>query len=687
MEPPSPTSLSDPGSEVSSNSVYPCIEHQWTETLNRRMAGIWSSRHSRSDVASDHSAHGDDSPTCIEHEQQHSYPLGSMPCYETVSQSMAASETMTCLRSSMSANGSATSRSSLSSWQEISQDLPETFLMQKLELSAQSHQASAVTLHPSMPHPEQLQYSFGYHIRGSTQPTKQLASATDSLSELQHRTHQVQPLLLPHSFDSKASSERGVGVAQKTAGARTAHFVAGAQAPQLRPPAALCRPQDSTDSIPATQCNDVVSTLSGIPEQVRQLLESAAHGVAEEVHEEVAAMRRVIRCTGETEIAVEKLESIPDLILNSFEGTLMRVKDKVRRKVNNVIEDLDHTAHLREDVVKKLYTIPEEVVNITAEAMEEVSQDSKMISAQQIDDALLSVPWAFFENRSTLCGMRSNIVASVPDASSSTSKAVRETATEAVEQAVASICDSIVRPVNELVADQLLRRKAVGGQGSGGGPPGSLGMSHGKELTAQSGNDVLSNMPDSFHAMPGTGSHAGGMISSAAGHVAQGTNPGNLGHPELCPRPCIYFARGMCTNEGNCDFCHLPHPRRPAHLDKSHRELLKRIPLAESVMMAMPILRGKARALSLPNGVAELFDQLEAAASGSLVDGNGSMRRQSGRNRKLQGAMRGITMRSLLTALYRSGSSEEKALQAAVGDLVEHLRSVAPGISCDDVNS
>ena len=31
--------------------------------------------------------------------------------------------------------------------------------------------------------------------------------------------------------------------------------------------------------------------------------------------------------------------------------------------------------------------------------------------------------------------------------------------------------------------------------------------------------------------------------------------PGSVGHPELCRRPCIYFAAGQCRNSADCNFC------------------------------------------------------------------------------------------------------------------------------------
>ncbi|CAJ1449300.1 unnamed protein product [Effrenium voratum] len=56
------------------------------------------------------------------------------------------------------------------------------------------------------------------------------------------------------------------------------------------------------------------------------------------------------------------------------------------------------------------------------------------------------------------------------------------------------------------------------------------------------------------------------------------SNPGSLGHPELCARSCLFFSRKSCTNGDSCHFCHGEHGVRKAHLDKRNREKLKGLP-------------------------------------------------------------------------------------------------------------
>ena len=71
-------------------------------------------------------------------------------------------------------------------------------------------------------------------------------------------------------------------------------------------------------------------------------------------------------------------------------------------------------------------------------------------------------------------------------------------------------------------------------------------------------------------------------------------NPGSAGHPELCRRPCIYFALGQCSNEVDCNFCHLSHNNRSATLDKSQRQVIKQMSQHEFLSMLLCSLQSKA---------------------------------------------------------------------------------------------
>jgi len=69
---------------------------------------------------------------------------------------------------------------------------------------------------------------------------------------------------------------------------------------------------------------------------------------------------------------------------------------------------------------------------------------------------------------------------------------------------------------------------------------------------------------------------------------------GSIGHPELCRRPCFYFAKGCCENGANCGYCHLPHGERAPKLDKRQRLVLQSLPENILLEMLQRAVRGRA---------------------------------------------------------------------------------------------
>eukprot|EP00445_Apocalathium_hangoei_P021785 CAMPEP_0203912232 /NCGR_PEP_ID=MMETSP0359-20131031/53322_1 /ASSEMBLY_ACC=CAM_ASM_000338 /TAXON_ID=268821 /ORGANISM="Scrippsiella Hangoei, Strain SHTV-5" /LENGTH=117 /DNA_ID=CAMNT_0050838123 /DNA_START=18 /DNA_END=368 /DNA_ORIENTATION=+ len=37
--------------------------------------------------------------------------------------------------------------------------------------------------------------------------------------------------------------------------------------------------------------------------------------------------------------------------------------------------------------------------------------------------------------------------------------------------------------------------------------------------------------------------------------VVPSLGPGSIGHPQLCDRPCLYFAKNECANGMDCEYC------------------------------------------------------------------------------------------------------------------------------------
>jgi len=128
--------------------------------------------------------------------------------------------------------------------------------------------------------------------------------------------------------------------------------------------------------------------------------------------------------------------------------------------------------------------------------------------------------------------------------------------------------------------------------------------------------------------------------------------PGNWGHPELCGRPCIFFARGECTNGDSCRFCHLPHRKLP-HFDKRGRALWKAMTPEQRGSLIAPLVMRKAAALQLEEQASELLkDVVHTNALGFTIVAD---KRLSG----MKQSMENMSMRQLLSmALNGDGDAE-----------------------------
>ena len=163
---------------------------------------------------------------------------------------------------------------------------------------------------------------------------------------------------------------------------------------------------------------------------------------------------------------------------------------------------------------------------------------------------------------------------------------------------------------------------------------------------------------------------------------------GSAGHPEVCQRPCLFFAQGDCQNGSSCGFCHLPHLQRPVHLDKRNRLQLQSLSHAEKLALLLPLLHEKAaamafqyagKALELGGLLAELLQILEAwAAREALTEGKSLSRlEQQLQSCKLAVALRRVSFSSLLSHAMsvRATLSEDASMAAeAVADLKTRMQ-------------
>jgi len=362
------------------------------------------------------------------------------------------------------------------------------------------------------------------------------------------------------------------------------------------------------------QLSSAFTVVDSIPEHVREVLQQRAHILADDVQSDVADVRKMIRDSetsdAKAEEAIERLEVIPDLIRKSFGVSLAKMQVSVQRRVDGVIKRSD-----RSNLASELSSIPEEILQMAEEAVGEAVQESKAQATQQLAFALESAPKTVASNPVALQQVKSQIISHMPQLPVKPQEA-RNAATDTIEQAVALCHDETAeRILNRDVADALLRAKQ-----------GSMVTSLGGAHQSQPRPRVMS------------------LTGSVASSSQQAPNPGSVGHPEYCPRPCLFYPSGKCTHGAQCGFCHLSHMKRPTHLDKRHREMIKNMPFAECASIVVPIMRSKVVAMSMGQGMQGLLEAL----------GHTCMQPAPTDTPALERALRALPFRTLTTILHRS---------------------------------
>eukprot|EP00930_Biecheleria_cincta_P089530 TRINITY_DN7885_c0_g1_i3.p1 TRINITY_DN7885_c0_g1~~TRINITY_DN7885_c0_g1_i3.p1 ORF type:complete len:332 (+),score=63.19 TRINITY_DN7885_c0_g1_i3:76-996(+) len=151
-------------------------------------------------------------------------------------------------------------------------------------------------------------------------------------------------------------------------------------------------------------------------------------------------------------------------------------------------------------------------------------------------------------------------------------------------------------------------------------------------------------------------------------------NPGSRGHPELCMKPCLFFAAdGGCMNGAQCRFCHLTHRKRPAHLDKMNREIVMRMPYPERMMLLLAALGKKIFEIDTGHTVMTLFITLQERVLGP--SGLAFQKEKCARSslpQKLASALHALNLKSLLS-LVRRQVPEDFDASATLDLLMEAL--------------
>ncbi|CAJ1337456.1 unnamed protein product, partial [Effrenium voratum] len=144
------------------------------------------------------------------------------------------------------------------------------------------------------------------------------------------------------------------------------------------------------------------------------------------------------------------------------------------------------------------------------------------------------------------------------------------------------------------------------------------------------------------------------------------TSHGSRGHPELCRRPCLHFAKRNCPHGEECKYCHLSHSTRQCGLDKRSRLLLKSLPAGQLLALLLPPLRARMSKLPHQEEAAGFLQAMEQEADGWCEEGH----------QKLQKRMEVMTFASLI-GLISYASDVSGGLAQMAQDLLETLRAAS----------
>jgi len=404
--------------------------------------------------------------------------------------------------------------------------------------------------------------------------------------------------------------------------------------------------------------------IGNIPEQLNSVVHNKAKNLADSVMTDLSLAQMAIRRSGGdddvVDVAINQLGKIPEIVRSSFDSRIMEANGAIRMKLSAIM----HKFPERQDMVTQLWTIPEELEQITGEAVDQAVQESKREATRHCDRVLRHQPKDARVSRRALKDAKLQIAETVPEMYSETMRALRRTTTANVKHAVAHVDDpSEVTVPNRLIADVLLRAKLD-----------TLTQMDGASMSISLSSHSAANIEEpSARAGEGAIAAPAGLEAGSGGVCHR--NVGSMGHPEMCVRPCLYFLRGQCTNGGECRFCHYQHPTRAVHLGRQHRQTLEAATNAECFSIALPILERKMTTLNLATDTLKTHASQQCAGlDGDAVEAGSRVKPRE--MRTLEKAFGALSMRSLLGVIHRKARGQGTREKALVEALLLELRDV-----------
>jgi len=419
-----------------------------------------------------------------------------------------------------------------------------------------------------------------------------------------------------------------------------------------------------------------LSRIDEIPEELEEVFSQKVTDVSDQVEDSISEMQDLIQNAQPTgaDRAVQKLQDVPQIVTSCVEARLTNASQELRDCVTAAIKDIYNKQKTQGDITRQLRGIPEEVQQIADRAIELAVKDSQLELRKLIEVAVASISGCQALKENQLWQVSSKAVAQVPHLLVSTGQDIRITAENKIETAVQDI--QFEHVPNEVVVEALLRAKFS--------PNVELNQLSKVKDSQKPKEDKVKVGAKSKQTkplpapLPAAMSHDN--VQRSAHDPLTPQNPGSFGHPEMCTRPCLFFAADQCRNFESCDFCHFAHERRPTHVDKRNRELLKSLSPDELLATTLPILRDKALKYGNKSELMELLDKAETRVNEYQAEAGpwletmsvATSRTRTRGERALKSALRAVTLRSLLTMMMRM-LPEEHAVRTIMGDVMENI--------------
>eukprot|EP00445_Apocalathium_hangoei_P058039 CAMPEP_0204092978 /NCGR_PEP_ID=MMETSP0360-20130528/190188_1 /ASSEMBLY_ACC=CAM_ASM_000342 /TAXON_ID=268821 /ORGANISM="Scrippsiella Hangoei, Strain SHTV-5" /LENGTH=408 /DNA_ID=CAMNT_0051042267 /DNA_START=38 /DNA_END=1262 /DNA_ORIENTATION=- len=145
------------------------------------------------------------------------------------------------------------------------------------------------------------------------------------------------------------------------------------------------------DKLKLQRAKDALTAIEELPEHVEEVLQQSAAAIFEHVQHQLSEMRDLIQNTNvqdkdkqeHLQEAVASLNSIPEIMWDSFTLQAAEARDIVRRRIDEVTQGLGEGS-TDEEILEQMRVLPAEVQTITAVAVQAAVKESQV----QFDKAM-----------------------------------------------------------------------------------------------------------------------------------------------------------------------------------------------------------------------------------------------------------------------------------------------------------